>query len=90
MLGGRIWADDESLYPMIELAWDEGEEGGDEEGWEDDTEWEDDSEDLDDEWEEDEDDEEEDDDDWEEWEEEFEEEDDEAFGRRRSGRPEWN
>ena len=50
MLGGRIWADDEFLYPLNELAWGE-EDLGDEEEWEED----DVAEDLDDEWDEDED-----------------------------------
>lgn len=82
MRDGWIWPDEESVSLPIGSAWDEGEE----EDWEDedlDEDWDD--EDLDEDWDEDEEEEE-----WEEWEEEFEDEDDQAFGRRRSGRPEWN
>jgi hypothetical protein len=84
MQEGWIWADDESVFPSMDFAWDDDEE--DPEGWDGRLEWDDDEEeDLDEEW--DEDDEE---DDWEEWEEEFEDDVDDSFSRRRHGRPEWN
>jgi len=94
MLDGWIWADEETVSSPMEFAWgdEEGEPSWDESldlGEEEEEEGDEGAEvdDLDDERD---DEDEEDDGEWEEWENEFEEEDDDGFGRRRTGRPEWN
>ena len=83
MLDGWIWADEETLSSPMAFAWDDD---GDEGGWETSLDWEDEDDDLDEEWDDDDDEDEE----WEEWEAKFEEEEEDEFGRRRSGRPDWN